>query len=74
MAAAKKSNYEVLEISPDANFEEIRQAYKRLCLKWHPDKNPENTDEATEKMQEIVQAYGALKKKFDGGNHNKIYN
>ena len=71
MAGAKKSYYEVLEISPDANFEDVRKAYKRLCLKNHPDKNPENTEEATKKMQEIGEAYSVLKKKLDdGGNHS----
>ena len=73
MATAKKSYHEVLEISQDATFEDVRKAYKRLCLQWHPDKNPDKIDEATKKMQEIGEAYSVLKKRLDdGGNFHSI--
>jgi len=34
----KKSYYDVLEVSEDASGEEIKRAYRRLALKWHPDR------------------------------------
>ena len=38
----KKDFYEVLGLKKDATKDEIRKAYKKLAIKWHPDKNPEN--------------------------------
>ena len=44
--------YQVLGVSPDATDEEIKQAYRRLAKKYHPDLNP-GDEEAARKMQEI---------------------
>jgi DnaJ family protein A protein 2 len=52
--------YDLLEIQPDANDNEIKKAYKKLSFKWHPDKNPDNKDVATAKFQEISEAYTVL--------------
>ena len=52
--------YKVLGISPDASDEEIKQAYRRLAKKYHPDRNPGDT-EAAKKMQEINAAYEQIK-------------
>ena len=52
--------YDVLEIKPDASEDEIKKAYKTLSKKWHPDKNPDNIDEATKKFQSIAEAYAIL--------------
>lgn len=49
----------VLEVSPDATFEEIRAAYRRLALELHPDKK--KTDNDGRKFQEINEAYSILK-------------
>jgi len=61
--------YEVLGLQPDASFEEIKKAYRKLSMKYHPDKVGHLGDEfkgvAEEKMKEINAAYQYLKKKFN---------
>ena len=52
--------YQVLGISRDASDEEIKQAYRRLAKKYHPDRNPGDA-EAAKKMQEINAAYEQIK-------------
>lgn len=51
--------YEVLNISKQATPDQIRQAYKTLVRKWHPDKHPPSSkDEAETRFKSITQAYG----------------
>ena len=52
--------YQVLGVSPDASDEEIKQAYRRLAKKYHPDLNP-GDEVAAKKMQQINAAYDQIK-------------
>jgi molecular chaperone DnaJ len=56
---AKRDYYEVLGINWDAPEEEIKKAYRRLAMKWHPDRNPDNP-KAEEHFKEAKQAYEVL--------------
>ncbi|MGC8916334.1 MAG: molecular chaperone DnaJ [Thermoanaerobaculum sp.] len=57
--AAKRDYYEVLGVGRNATQEEIKKAYRRLALQYHPDKNPGNK-EAEEKFKEAAEAYAVL--------------
>lgn len=56
---SKRDYYEVLGVSRDADTEEIKKAYRKLALKYHPDRNPSNK-EAEEKFKEATEAYEVL--------------
>jgi molecular chaperone DnaJ len=57
--AAKRDYYEVLGVSKDADANAIKSAYKKLAIKFHPDKNPGNK-QAEESFKEASEAYGVL--------------
>lgn len=52
--------YEVLGVQRYASPEDIKRAYRKVALKWHPDKNPENKEEAERKFKEVAEAYEVL--------------
>jgi hypothetical protein len=52
-----KDYYKILDISRTATEEEVKKAFKKLALKWHPDRNPNNKKAAEEKFKEIAEAY-----------------
>src|SRR6195256_1619459 len=55
----KRDYYEVLEIGRNTSDEEIKRAYRKLAVKYHPDKNP-NDPHAEEKFKELGEAYDVL--------------
>src|ERR1700758_898857 len=59
MATEKRDYYEVLRIARNATGEEIKRAYRKLAVKFHPDKNP-NDPHAEEKFKELGEAYDVL--------------
>ena len=56
---ADKDYYEVLGVSRDASAEDIKKAYRRLAMKYHPDRNP-GDETAKEKFEEVGEAYAVL--------------
>lgn len=52
--------YELLSINKDANESEIKKAYKKCALKYHPDRNPNDKEESERKFKEISEAYSIL--------------
>jgi molecular chaperone DnaJ len=52
--------YELLGVSRTASVEEIKAAYRKAALRWHPDRNPENKAEAETKFRESTEAYSVL--------------
>lgn len=60
MSNPKKDYYGILGVSKNASQDEIIKAYKALALKWHPDKNPNNREEAEQKFKEISEAKHVL--------------
>ena len=56
----QRDYYEVLGVTRTAAVEEIKSAYRKSALKWHPDRNPENKSEAEVKFRECTEAYSVL--------------
>jgi len=56
---ADKDYYRVLGVDPQAQDDDIRRAYRRLALQWHPDRNPDRP-QASERFKEISEAYAVL--------------
>jgi len=56
----KRDYYEVLGVRSDAGPDEIKSAYRKTALRWHPDRNPEKKHEAEERFKEATEAYSVL--------------
>ncbi|AFJ90536.1 DnaJ C-terminal domain-containing protein [Blattabacterium sp. (Blaberus giganteus)] len=73
----KKDYYEVLGVSRNASSEEIKKAYRKLAIKYHPDKNLNNKKKAEEKFKEAAEAYEVLsntekRQRYDKFGHSGI--
>ena len=56
----QRDYYEILGVAKTAAVEEIKAAYRKAALKWHPDRNPEHKDEAALRFRESTEAYSIL--------------
>ena len=75
---AKKDYYEVLGVEKNATEQEIKKAYRKLAMKYHPDRNKDNK-EAEEKFKEASEAYEVLsdadkKAQYDQFGHSAFEN
>ena len=57
---AKQDYYETLGVARGASEDDLKKAYRKLAMKYHPDRNPDDA-EAEQKFKEINEAYGVLK-------------
>lgn len=60
MTHEKRDYYEVLGIARNASEDDIKKAYRRAALQWHPDRNPDNKHEAEERFKKLTEAYSVL--------------
>src|SRR3970040_2528452 len=70
---SKRDFYEILGVNKNANADEIKKAYRKMAIKHHPDKNP-NDKSAEEKFKEAAEAYEVLsdgnkKSRYDQFGH-----
>ncbi|KAK8970846.1 hypothetical protein KSP40_PGU010872 [Platanthera guangdongensis] len=51
--------YDILKVGKNASDEDLKKSYKKLAMKWHPDKNPTDKTGAEAKFKQISEAYEA---------------
>ena len=79
MLPSNTSNlYDRLQIVQDSTFDEIRSAYRKQVLEWHPDKNPDNEEQSHLEFIAVSEAYEILsvalkKREYDAKNHYSSY-
>ena len=65
--------YATLEVSRNASVSDIKKSYRKLALKWHPDKNPNCQEEATRRFKEISEAYEFISDEKNRYNYDKTH-
>ena len=68
---SKRDYYEVLGVSKNANEKEIKQAYRKLAIKYHPDRNPGN-EAAEDKFKEAAEAYEVLSNREKRSRYDRL--
>ena len=66
-----KDYYNILGVSKDANESEIKKSYRKLALKYHPDKNPDDKN-TEDKFKEIAEAYSVLSDSEKRSNYDRF--
>uniref|UniRef100_A0A7S1PAI8 J domain-containing protein n=1 Tax=Vitrella brassicaformis TaxID=1169539 RepID=A0A7S1PAI8_9ALVE len=69
-ATSRRDFYDVLGVPRSASENDIKKAYRKLALKWHPDRNPDNRAEAEKNFREISDAYSTLSDKASRANYD----
>mmetsp|Transcript_105783 Transcript_105783/g.183882 ORF Transcript_105783/g.183882 Transcript_105783/m.183882 type:complete len:281 (-) Transcript_105783:105-947(-) len=69
MAQIPDDYYQVLAVAKTASDDEIKKAYRKAALRWHPDKNPDNKDEAEQMFKAVAEAYEVL----SDANKRRLY-
>ena len=57
---ASRDYYAVLGVDRNANDDQLKKAYRKMAVKWHPDKNQDNTEKAEAMFKEVGEAYDVL--------------
>ena len=69
--------YRILKVDHNASQDDIKRAYRKGALRWHPDKNQNNQEEATRKFQDLQKAYEVLRdpaqRRTYDSSHNRSY-
>ena len=68
---AKRDYYDVLGVNKNATPDELKSAYRKLAVKYHPDKNP-GDKKAEDKFKEASEAYGVLSDKSKKENYDNF--
>ena len=67
----KRDYYDVLGVARNASEQEIKSAYRKLALQYHPDRNPDNK-EAEERFKEAAEAYSVLSDSQKRGQYDRF--